>query len=103
MHKLLPTLERDIFTSSGERGWIGSWHSHVNDESFIPRDEVLKTQLIDETRMYIATSTPLGITKHWTLKLRGFLKPRPYDCTLEFELTVGGRAKVDKYSNYTYI
>ena len=100
MHKSLPTLERDIVTASGERGWIGSWHSHVNDDSLIPCEEVFVTQLIDETRMFIEASAPPGITKHWTLKLRGYLKPRPYDCTLGFGLAVGGRAKVNKYLYY---
>jgi beta-glucosidase len=102
-YKSLPTLEHEIFTSSGERGWVGSWHSHVDGDGLIPHDEVLKTQLIDVTRMFIDLSTPQGITKHWTLNLRGYLKPRPYDCTFEFGLAVGGRAKVHKYSYYIYI
>ena len=92
-YKSLPTLEYDIFTPSGERGWIGSWHCNVND-GVIPHDEVLETKLIDETRMFIGISTPQGITRRWTLKLRGYLKPRPYDCNFEFGLTVAGRAKV---------
>ena len=90
----MPSLDYDMFTESGERGWIGSWHSHVNDSSLVPLDQVLETRLIDETRMFISTSVPKGITERWTLKLRGHLKPRPYDCTFEFGLTVAGRAKV---------
>ena len=92
-YKSLPSLEYDIFTASGERGWIGNWHCHA-DDGVIPHDEILKTQFIDETRMFVGMSTPQGITRHWTMKLRGYLKPRPYDCTFEFELTVAGRAKV---------
>ena len=90
----MPALDDDIFTQSGERGWIGNWHKHVNDESFIPLDEVLETRLIDETRVFFSTSVPQGITRRWTMKLRGYLKPRPYDCTFEFGLIVAGRAKV---------
>ena len=93
-YKSLPSLEYDIFTASGARGWIGSWHSHVNDESLVPYEDPMARQLIDETRLFIGMSTPRGISRVWTLKLRGFLKPRPYDCTFEFELTVAGRARV---------
>ena len=104
MNKSLPTLDYDIFTASGERGWIINWHCNVND-SLIPHDEILETQLIDETRLFIGISTPPGISRQWTLKLRGYLKPRPYDCTFEFGLTANGRAKVYKYSllYHTYI
>jgi hypothetical protein len=90
----MPSLDYDIFTKSGERGWIGDWHSHVDDESLIPLDEVLETRLIDETRVFFSTSVPQGITRRWTMKLRGYLKPQPHDCTFEFGLIVAGRAKV---------
>ena len=90
----MPSLDYDIFTESGERGWIGNWHCHVNDDSLIPLDEVLETRLIDETRVFFSTSVPPGITRRWTMKLRGYLKPRTYDCTFEFGLIVAGRAKV---------
>ena len=95
-YKSLPLLDYDIFTPSGERGWIGSWHCHPpnNDDLSSHDDEVLKTQLVDEAWMFIGPSIPPGITMHWTLKLRGNLKPRPYDCLFEFGLTVAGRAKV---------
>ena len=94
-YKIMPSLDDDIFTQTGERGWIGNWHNHVNDESLIPLDEVLETRLIDETRVFFSTSVPQGITKRWTMKLRGYLKPRAYDCTFEFGLLSAGRAKVD--------
>ena len=102
MYKSLPSLELEIFTPSGERGWIGHWHCNVND-SLTPHDEVLETKLIDETRMFIGISAPQGITRRWTLKLRRYLEPRPYDCTFEFELIVAGRAKVYNYLYYIYI
>ena len=90
----MPSLDYEMFTAAGERGWIGSWHKHTSDDSLIPVDEVLEERLIDETRIFICTSFPAGITKRWTMKLRGQLKPRDYDCTFEFGLTVAGRAKV---------
>ena len=102
-YKLMPSLDYDIFTQSGERCWIGDWHSHVNDESLIPLDEVLESRLIDETRVFFSTSVPKGITKRWTMKLRGYLKPRAYDCTFEFGLIAAGRAKVDKQAYLLFI
>jgi len=83
-----------MFTTSGERGWVGSWHAHENDDSLVPLDEVIEERIIDETRIFISTSVPKGITKRWTMKLRGQLKPRDKDCKFEFGLTVAGRAKV---------
>jgi len=82
-----------MFTANGRRGWIGEWHSHI-DDSMTALDDVLEERLIDETRMFISTSVPKGITRKWTLRLRGQLKPRPYDVDFEFGLTVTGRAKV---------
>ena len=64
----------------------------MNDDSLIPRDEILETRLIDGTRLF-KPSNP-GITRYWTMKLRGYLKPRPYDCAFEFMLNIDGRAKV---------
>lgn len=90
----LPSLDYDLFTADGKRGWIGSWHNHVDDDSMEPVDEVLKEQLIDETKFFIATSTPPNITRRWTLRLRGQLKPRPYDVDFEFGLSVAGQAKL---------
>ncbi|KAG6885755.1 hypothetical protein C0993_010267 [Termitomyces sp. T159_Od127] len=90
----LPTLENDLVTPTGERGWIGSWYKHESDESLTPLERPLETRLVDETRIFISTSTPKTITRKWTLRLRGYLKPRPYDCAFEFGLTVAGRAKL---------
>lgn len=89
----LPTLERDLFTADGRLGWIGTWHRHLDDESMTPIEQPIADRYIDETRMFISTSTPPGITKRWTLRLRGFIK-RDYDCKFEFGLTAAGRAKV---------
>ncbi|KDR82279.1 hypothetical protein GALMADRAFT_264459 [Galerina marginata CBS 339.88] len=93
-YKTMPSLDYEIFTTSGERGWIGSWHKHLDDDSMTAVDEVFEERLVDETRVFISTSHPKGITKRWTMKLRGQLKPRDRDCTFEFGLTVAGRAKL---------
>ncbi|KIJ58514.1 glycoside hydrolase family 3 protein [Hydnomerulius pinastri MD-312] len=90
----MPTLDFEIFTSAGERGWIGSWYSHEHDDSMIPLETPILTRLVDETRVFISTFKPEGITKRWTMKLEGQLKSRPYDCLFEFGLTVAGRAKL---------
>ncbi|KAG6332919.1 hypothetical protein ID866_6172 [Astraeus odoratus] len=90
----MPILDFELFTPSGERGWIGSWHKHESDESMTPLTTPMGTRLIDETRMFIGTSAPPGLTRRWSLKLEGQLKPREHDCTFEFGLTVAGRAKL---------
>ncbi|KNZ74982.1 putative beta-glucosidase I [Termitomyces sp. J132] len=90
----LPTLENDLITPKGERGWVGTWHKHESDDSLVMVEEPLETRLIDETRIFISTSTPKNITRKWTLHLRGQLKPRPHDCAFEFGLTAAGRAKL---------
>ncbi|KAI0074669.1 beta-glucosidase [Panus rudis PR-1116 ss-1] len=89
-----PTLDYDIFTQDGKRGWIGEWFAHENDASMTPVGQPIKTQFIDETKIFISTSYPEGITKRWTLKLRGNLKPREKDGLFEFGLTAAGRAKL---------
>jgi hypothetical protein len=48
-YKLMPSLDYDIFTQAGERGWIGNWHN-------------------------FSTSVPRGMTRRWTMKLRGYPK-----------------------------
>ncbi|KAF9012112.1 glycoside hydrolase family 3 protein [Hymenopellis radicata] len=92
--KSLPTLDYEMVTDKGERGWTGYWHSHESDESMKPLSEPMETRVIDETRMFISTSYPKGLTRRWTLKLRGYLKPRPSDCDFEFGLEVAGRARL---------
>ncbi|PPQ85427.1 hypothetical protein CVT25_006319 [Psilocybe cyanescens] len=93
-YKTMPSLDYDIFTPSGERGWIASWHAHLDDESMQAREEVYEEMLVDETRIFVSVDHPKGITKRWTMKLRGQLKPREKDCLFEFGLTAAGRAKL---------
>nr|ADX07306.1 putative beta-glucosidase [Flammulina velutipes] len=92
--KSLPTLEYELLTENGEPGWVGDWYAHENDDSMVPLAKPFFTQLIDETRLLISTSSPKGITRRWTLKLRGFLKPRDTDTDFEFGLEVAGRARL---------
>jgi beta-glucosidase len=89
-----PSLDFEMITETGERGWVGSWYKHIDDDSMVPLEQPLEQRLIDETRMLISTSTPKGITRRWTMKLKGQLKPKPYDRKFEFGLAVAGRAKV---------
>ncbi|KAJ7097620.1 beta-glucosidase [Mycena epipterygia] len=89
-----PSLDYELFTEDGKRGWTGSWHSHLSDESMTPVDETLKTDYLDETRIFISNSAPEGLTKRWTLKLRGQLLPRSKDTPFEFGLIAAGRAKL---------
>jgi len=78
----------------GKRGWNAEWYSHESDNSMKPLNTPVTTQFLDETKMFIGTSYPKGLTRKWTMKLRGFLKPRPYDIDFEFGLIAAGRAKV---------
>ncbi|KAI0956541.1 hypothetical protein AcW1_005197 [Taiwanofungus camphoratus] len=90
----MPSLDYDIFTEDGRRGWTGSFYSHEDDDSMIPVSQPLKTMYIDETRIFLSTSYPSELTKRWTLKLKGALKPREHDCQFEFGLLSAGRAKL---------
>ncbi|THH33096.1 hypothetical protein EUX98_g1111 [Antrodiella citrinella] len=92
--KISPTLDYDIYTADGKRGWIGEWFAHESDESMTPVAKPIRTQFIDETKIFISTSYPDGITKKWTLRLKGQLKPRETDCLFEFGLLSSGRAKL---------
>lgn len=89
-----PSLDLEMITEKDERGWMCYWHSHENDDSMTPLAEPMEARLVDETRVFVGTSYPSTITKRWTMKLRGQLKPRPYDRKFEFGMAVAGRAKV---------
>ncbi|KZT03376.1 glycoside hydrolase family 3 protein [Laetiporus sulphureus 93-53] len=93
-YMLTPSLDWDMFTEDGRRGWMGAWYAHESDESMVPVKMSVKTQYIDETRMFFSTSYPAELTKRWTLKVTGFLKPRETDCDFEFGLSSAGRAKL---------
>ncbi|KAJ6482510.1 beta-glucosidase [Mycena sanguinolenta] len=89
-----PSLDYELFTEDGKRGWMGSWHSHVDDDSMTALDEPFRVDYFDETRIFISTSAPSALTKRWTLKLRGRLSPREKDAPFEFGLISAGRARL---------
>ncbi|KAJ6616680.1 glycoside hydrolase family 3 protein [Mycena sp. CBHHK59/15] len=89
-----PTLDHELFTEDGKRGWIGTWYSHVNDESMTPLDDPVRADHLDETRIFISNSAPATLTKRWTLQLRGQLLPRSKDTPFEFGLIAAGRARL---------
>lgn len=91
--RTLPTLDYDLSTETGERGWIGTWYSNGPDGLTAVGDPV-KTQLIDETSAFISIDKPKGVASHFTLHLRGKLVPRDVDTKFEFGLIAAGRAKV---------
>ncbi|KAG2737074.1 hypothetical protein P692DRAFT_20813455 [Suillus brevipes Sb2] len=64
-----PTLDYELFTLSGERGWTSTWYAHQDDESVTVLNTPYSTRLVDETRIFISTSAPKGITRRWTMKL----------------------------------
>lgn len=49
----MPTLDYDILTADGKRGWTGEWFTHENDDSMIPIGAPVRTQFFDETRIFI--------------------------------------------------
>ena len=55
----MPTLDYDIQTEDGKRGWTGYWYAHEDDESMTPLPDPIKTQYIDETRVHIRF-VPIG-------------------------------------------
>ncbi|KAJ6551199.1 glycoside hydrolase family 3 protein [Mycena capillaripes] len=89
-----PSLDYELFTEDGKRGWTGSWHRHVDDDSMVALDEPVKVDHLDETRIFVSTSAPAALTKRWTLKLRGQLLPRDKDTPFEFGLISAGRARL---------
>lgn len=89
----LPTFEDELTTEKGERGWIGTFHTHTSEDSYDAVPEPVQTRLIDEARIFVSTSFPPGMTKRWTLKLKGYLQ-KDRDMDFEFGLSVCGRAKV---------
>lgn len=90
--KTLPSLDYDIINAKGGKGFDAEWYSH--DENDQPLTTPHKLLEVDETNIFISTSTPKEISTRWTMKLRGFMRPRDEDTKFEFGLTVAGRAKL---------
>ena len=95
----LPTLEFDVVTTTGQRGWSGSWYNHESDDSMTVVEEPVHTKVIDETRIYLDQVVPGIVTHRWTLRLRGQLAPREKDTVFEFGLIAAGRAKVVAFND----
>jgi beta-glucosidase len=91
---MMPSLDFEIVTTIGQPGWLGTWHKHEGDDSMVVVEEPLQTRVIRETRIFVGSEAPEGITRRWTLRLRGQLVPREKDTLFEFGLAVAGRAKV---------
>jgi beta-glucosidase len=89
----LPTIEDLIETPTGEPGFLGTWHSH-SDQNLTVIEKPVKTQKIDETNMFFSNSQPKELTERFTLRLRATLKPFERDTDFQFGLTVAGRAKL---------
>lgn len=97
--KTMPSLDLDIVTSTGQRGWLGTWHRHESDDSMMVVEEPVQTRVIDETRILLDLSGQDNLTRKWTLRLRGQLVPREKDMIFEFGLIVAGRAKVVNHAH----
>lgn len=54
----LPTLEDELFTENGERGWIGAFYTHEDNESMTPVGGPIGTRVIDETRIFFRYELP---------------------------------------------
>lgn len=51
--KISPTLDYDIYTEDGKRGWNAEWFAHESDDSMTPVAKPIRTQFLDETRIFI--------------------------------------------------
>ncbi|KDQ59964.1 glycoside hydrolase family 3 protein [Jaapia argillacea MUCL 33604] len=92
-YKMLPTLDYNLRTKTGARGWTGTWYAHESDTSLTPLSTPFKEEVIDEIRVFISTEKPKGLTRSWTLKLEGIMEVEKGG-EWEFGLTVAGRAKL---------
>ena len=90
----MPSLDYDLTTESGERGWTVSWYSHTEEDPMKPLPDPVRTVTCTETYALLADAKTPGLTERWTIKMRGFLVPRDRDTEFEFGLTVAGRAKL---------
>ena len=49
----MPTLDYDLLTEDGKPGWTCSWYTHENDSSMVALPDPIKSQYVDETRVFI--------------------------------------------------
>ncbi|KAJ2912342.1 hypothetical protein MD484_g8076, partial [Candolleomyces efflorescens] len=63
----------DLFTADGKLGWIGTWHSHLDDDSMPPIETPIADRFIDETRVFISTSTPHRVSLNAVTRLQAVM------------------------------
>lgn len=90
-HKYLPTLEDQLVTHDGRRGWLCVFYAH--DENGSGKLTEVARYVLQDTRIKLNDFLPEGLGSEWTIKLTGKLT---HDETRPFELglTVAGRAKL---------
>ncbi|KAK7060136.1 hypothetical protein VNI00_000900 [Paramarasmius palmivorus] len=89
-YKYLPTLENNLVTDRGEKGWLCTFYSHNPDGSL---SKPLASYVLQDTRIRVNDFLPHGITPTWSIKLTGKLTVDE-DGPFELGLAVAGRAKL---------
>ena len=89
--KYRPTLENQLKTASGERGWTCSFFKH--DAQGNPTGDAVAEYVLTDTRIRLNDFLPAGLTPTWTIKLKGLLTMEK-TATYELGLTVAGRGKL---------
>ncbi len=49
----MPTLDYQLQTGDGRRGWIGEWFANENDDSLVAVGDPVRVTYFDETRIFI--------------------------------------------------
>ncbi|KAG9002882.1 hypothetical protein FRB94_003505 [Tulasnella sp. JGI-2019a] len=93
-YRTQPLLDRELLTEEGKPGWTGSFYCHDTVETPEHQKEAIAAWTIKETHMFLLDNLPEGLTKRWTLKLKGKLRPREKDTPFKFGLTCLGRGKL---------
>lgn len=89
----LPTMDFDLVTEDGQKGWVGKWYN-TGEDGLTPAGEPAYTQVVDETRAFFSSGVVKDITPKWALTLEGKIRPRAKDTKFQFGLTCAGRAKL---------
>ncbi|KAF8577032.1 glycoside hydrolase family 3 protein [Ramaria rubella] len=94
-YRILPSLDYELVTETGEPGWTLTYHNMADDDNTI-LPEPLGTEVVDETRIFLTDAAfPPGLNSKFALRLRGKLRPRAKGVKqFEFGLTVAGRGKL---------
>lgn len=86
-HKYLPTLENNLVTPDGKPGWLCTFYNQ--DAQGNPTEEK-GSFVLQDTRVKLNDFLPAGLTKAWTIKLRGILTMER-STSYELGLTVAGK------------